>query len=58
MRHVNKRFRKWAIRDMQRHSVGGALHAAKSPQDYSNAKRIGVNPCAASAIIPGDLSRN
>lgn len=42
MRHVNKRYRKWAIRDMQRHSVGGAMHAAKSPQDYSNAKRIGV----------------
>ena len=42
MRHVNKRFKKWQIRDMQRHSVGGALHAAKSPQDYSNAKRIGV----------------
>ena len=42
MRHVNKRFRKWAIRDMQRHSVGGALHCAKSPQDYSSAKRIGV----------------
>ena len=42
MRHVNKRFKKWQIRDMQRHSVGGALHAAKSPQDYSSAKRIGV----------------
>ena len=44
MKHISKRYRKWAIRDMQRQALYGALRAAKKPQDYAAAKRIGVMP--------------
>ena len=57
MRHVNKRYRKWAIRDMQRQALYGALRAAKQPQDYAAAKRIGVIPNVSAKIqnrVPGD----
>lgn len=42
MKHINHRVHKWQVRDMQRQAFYGALRAAKQPQDYSNAKRIGV----------------
>lgn len=42
MTHINHRMRKWQVRDMQRQALYGALRAAKQPQDYAAAKRIGV----------------
>lgn len=42
MKHINHRVHKWQVRDMQRQALYGALRAAKQPQDYAAAKRIGV----------------
>lgn len=42
MTHINHRVHKWQVRDMQRQALYGALRAAKKPQDYAAAKRIGV----------------
>ena len=44
MKHINHRVHKWQVRDMQRQALYGALRAAKKPQDYAAAKRIGVMP--------------
>ena len=57
MKHISKGYRKWAIRDMQRQALYGALRAAKQPQDYAAAKRIGVIPNVSAKIqnrVPGD----
>ena len=57
MKHINHRVHKRQVRDMQRQALYGALLAAKQPQDYSAAKRIGVIPNVSSKIqnrVPGD----
>ena len=57
MTHINHRVHKWQVRDMQRQALYGALRAAKQPQDYAAAKRIGVIPNVSAKIqnrVPGD----
>lgn len=57
MKHINHRVHKWQVRDMQRQALYGALRAAKQPQDYAVAKRIGVIPNVSAKIqnrVPGD----
>ena len=57
MKHINHRVRKWQVRDMQRQALYGALRAAKQPQDYAAAKRIGVMHNVSAKIqnrVPGD----
>lgn len=57
MKHINHRVHKWQVRDMQRQALYGALRAAKKPQDYAAAKRIGVMvgvPKKVPDCVPGD----